>query len=72
MSKVDEITKTIGRQFRSFGGGQGSFNNPMAAALKDEALQFAAGVDIKSVVGEVLNEDRKKRRKRKAAIAKKE
>jgi len=70
MSKVDEITQIIGRKFRSFGGGQTGFNNPLAIALKDQPLLFAAGVDIKSVVGEVLSEDRKKRRKRKAAINK--
>ena len=28
-------------------------------ALKDEPLQFAAGVDIKSVVKEVLKEEKK-------------
>lgn len=56
MSKVDKITQIIGRKFRSFGGGQRSKFNPMVEALKDEPLQFAAGVDIKSVVEEVLKE----------------
>lgn len=60
MKKVDKITQIIGRKFRSFGGGQTGFNNPIAVALKDEPLQFAAGVDIKSVVKEVLKETKKK------------
>ncbi len=61
MKKVDKITQIIGRKFRSFGGGQTGFNNPVAMALKDEPLQFAAGVDIKSVVKEVLREAKEKR-----------
>lgn len=56
MSKVDKITQIIGRKFRSFGGGQGSKFNPITEALKDNELQFAAGVDIKSVVQEILKE----------------
>ena len=59
MKKVDRITQVIGRKFRSFGGGQTGFNNPIAIALKDQPLQFAAGVDIKSVVKTVLSEARK-------------
>ena len=47
---VNEITKEVGSKFRTFGGGQEGFNNPIAAALKDEPFQFAAGVDVKSVV----------------------
>jgi len=54
MSKIDKITQIIGREFRSFGGGQRSKYNPVAEALKDNELQFAAGVDIKSVVEAVL------------------
>jgi len=61
MKKVDRITQVIGRKFRSFGGGQTGFNNPIAVALKDNPLQFATGVDIKSVVTEVLKEARKKK-----------
>lgn len=60
MKKIDKITQIIGRKFRSFGGGQTGFNNPKAMALKDEPLQFAAGVDIKSVVKAVLSEAKKK------------
>ena len=59
MRKIDKITQIIGQKFRSFGGGQKGFNNPLAIALKDEPLQFAAGVDIKSVVKTVLREARK-------------
>jgi len=59
MKKIDKITQVIGRKFRSFGGGQKSFNNPIAEVLKDKPLQFAAGVDIKSVVKEVLKESKK-------------
>lgn len=60
MRKVDKITQIIGQKFRSFGGGQTDFNNPLAMALKDEPLQFAAGVDIKSVVKVVLSKAKKK------------
>ena len=59
MTKVDRITLVIGRKFRSFGGGQRGFNNPIAVALRDQPLQFAMGVDIKSVVKEVLKESKK-------------
>lgn len=59
MRKIDKITQIIGLKFRSFGGGQKSNWNPMVNALKDDPLQFAAGVDIKSVVKAVLRENRK-------------
>lgn len=68
MKKVDKITQIIGMKFRSFGGGQKCFNNPIAAAMKDRPLQFALGVDIKSVVKAVLSENRKIQSKRKKAI----
>jgi len=60
MKKIDKITQIIGMKFHSFGGGRTVFNNPIALALKDEPLQFAAGVDIKSVVKAVLSEAKKK------------
>ena len=60
MKKVDKITQIIGRKFRSFGGGQKSNWNPMVNALADNPLQFAAGVDIESVVKAVLSEAKKK------------
>ncbi len=59
MRKIDKITQIIGQMFRSFGGGQKSNWNPMVNALTDEPLQFAAGVDIKSVIKVVLRENRK-------------
>ncbi len=62
MRKLDKITQIIGKKFRSFGGGQKCFNNPMANALKDQPFQFAACVDIKSVVKTVLSENRKLQR----------
>jgi len=48
--QIKELTEKVGRKFRSFGGGHGQSGNPLAEALKDGPLQFAAGVDIKSVV----------------------
>ena len=56
MEHIDRITENVGRTFRSFGGGQKDFDNPIAEALKDEPLQFAAGVHIKKVVEYVLSE----------------
>lgn len=48
--KTNEIVEKIGKKFRTFGGGRGSKWNPVADALKGRPLQFAAGVDVKSVV----------------------
>lgn len=59
MGRIDKITQIIGQKFRSFGGGQKSNWNPMVNALSGKPLQFAAGVDIKSVVKVVLRENRK-------------
>lgn len=56
MSKTDRLTQLTGQQFRSFGGGQGSNWNPIVNALKDNPLQFAAGVDIKDVVNFILDQ----------------
>lgn len=53
---VQVIVQIIGQRFRSFGGGQEGSNNPVAEALKDGPLRFAAGVDIKAVVEAVLSE----------------
>lgn len=52
--KIDIITQIIGLSFCSFGGGKEGSNNILAEALKDQPLQFAAGVDIKEVVKSVL------------------
>lgn len=54
MNQIDTITEYIGLKFRSFGGGQATEGNPIAAALKDKPFQFAAGVDVKEVVMTVL------------------
>ncbi len=52
----EEIVEAIGMVFRTFGGGKGSKTNPVADALKDEPLQFAAGVDVASVVNFILEQ----------------
>lgn len=45
------IVEKIGREFPCFGGGSGSaWGNPIAEALKDKPLVFAAGVDVENVV----------------------
>jgi hypothetical protein len=50
---VDAIVRELGQHFRCFGGGRDSMN-PMAHALKDQPLQFAAGVDVREVISAVL------------------
>jgi hypothetical protein len=54
MPDTDVIVIEIGKHFRTFGGGRDSADNPVAHALKDEPLQFAAGVDVQEVVLFVL------------------
>lgn len=50
-----EIVRRIGCQFRTFGGGRvRDESNPIAVALKDRPLQFAAGIDVAEVVHFVL------------------
>ncbi|TXH42496.1 MAG: hypothetical protein E6Q97_35660 [Desulfurellales bacterium] len=44
----------VASRTRTFGGGRGSRHNPIAEALKDTPLQFAAGVDVGEVVDLVL------------------
>lgn len=56
MSNINKLTEITGQRFRSFGGGQGSNWNPVVNALKDNPLQFAAGVDIKDVIVFVLEQ----------------
>lgn len=55
---IDYLVAQIASQFRSFGGGssRGIGTNPIAEALRDHPAQFAAGVDIKSVVTFILKE----------------
>ena len=55
--KVAEIVAEIGVRFPTFGGCYGIVgvsDNPIAHALKDRPLQFAAGVDVADVVRLVL------------------
>lgn len=54
---VEAITRKIGERFHTFGGGRTPTpGNPIAAALKDRPLIFAAGVDVADVVRFVLEE----------------
>ena len=58
---VDEITCDIASRFRCFGRGSTPVitGNPISIALKDEPAQFAAGVDVASVVEQVIVKYRK-------------
>jgi hypothetical protein len=61
MPKIDdEVVRTIvaeiGVRFPTFGGGISHPGNPIADALKDRPLQFAAGVDVEQVVRFILDE----------------
>jgi hypothetical protein len=47
---VEEIVKEILKRFRTVRGGRTSETMPTAAALVDERLQFAMGVDVRGVV----------------------
>lgn len=53
---IEEITQAIAQRFPSFGGNKTNNWNPIAAALADKPPQFAAGVDIETVVEFVVNE----------------
>lgn len=53
--RLDKIVAPIGDTFGTFGGGQCSNFNQLVNALKDQPLQFAADVDVKTVVRFVLN-----------------
>lgn len=59
----DGIVKLIGRGFRTFGGGRPADGNPIAAALQNTPLAFAAGVDVREVVNFILKEERNRRRR---------
>lgn len=58
--QIKTIVAEIGVRFRTFGGGVGSesrpWHNPIAEALKDTPLSFAAGVPVEQVVRFVLEE----------------
>jgi hypothetical protein len=51
-ANIAKVVKAVGVHFRTFGGGQdaGWDMNPIAMALKDKPLVFAAGVDVRQVV----------------------
>lgn len=50
----DTIVKEVQNNFRTFGGGKSSDWNPVAAALSERNLCFAAGVDVKEVVDFII------------------
>lgn len=53
---VEAIVAELSRRFRTFGGGRdGGGFNPLADALKDQAVTFAAGVDAAEVVRFILS-----------------
>lgn len=54
--EVTEIVNAIVKNFRCFGGGQGTAGNPIAHALKDRPPVFAAGVDVEDVVRFVIQQ----------------
>jgi len=56
---VQNIMRRMQSEFRTFGGDQATDGNPIAAALKDRPLQFAAGVNVRDVAGVMLQEIRK-------------
>lgn len=47
---VDNAIHMIGKRFRTFGGGRDSDTNPIAHAMRNEPLAFAANVDVRAVV----------------------
>ncbi|MBV6513044.1 MAG: hypothetical protein FMNOHCHN_02569 [Ignavibacteriaceae bacterium] len=47
-----DITAIITAEFRTFGGGQSSMDNPIAFA--NQPLTFAAGVSVEDVVERVV------------------
>lgn len=51
---LDYIVQRVASQTRTFGGGRTSEWNPIANALSDKPPQFAAGVDVATVVCLVL------------------
>lgn len=54
--KIRVIVAALGVEFATFGGGIGSRDNPIAEALKERPLMFAAGVDVEKVVRFVISQ----------------
>ena len=57
---IADITAKCRSNFRSFGGGTYTPDNPLSIALAGGRPSFAAGVDIEEVVRYVLNQARAK------------
>lgn len=67
---VDQITQIVASDFRCFGGGKYTPNNPLSIAMADKPPMFAGGVDVREVVRTVLkNAERIQRGKRRKARA---
>lgn len=58
-TQIEQIIVAIGRQFPTFGGDKIMDGNPVSVALSKKPLMFAAGVDVRDVVGFVLAEAEK-------------
>lgn len=56
-AQLKELAIKVGEQFRCFGGGKTpTWNSPVAEALKDSQLAFAAGVPVIDVVKFIVKE----------------
>ena len=53
MNITKALEPIIMAKFRTFGGGQDSKYNPVAHALKDDPLTFAAGVSVRDVINTI-------------------
>jgi hypothetical protein len=57
MRTTDQIVESIGQLFPTFGGNSPpDRSNPIAIALQDRELMFAAGVDVRKVVEFIRSE----------------
>ncbi len=54
--KIREITTEVGVRFRTIGGGVERGGSFLSAALKDQPLAFALGVEVEDVVRFVLEQ----------------
>lgn len=53
---TDDLIALVAANFRSFGGGKLTRDNPLSHALQDGPPVFAAGVDVREVVEFVLKQ----------------
>lgn len=51
---MNELLSLLERRFSTFGGGKSNPDNFISVALQDKPLQFAAGVDVKSVIATII------------------